>query len=229
MAVARAEPKEEHHSRTIFVAMPFKEEYRPVFEAVKESAGLLDIVVIQVGEQHFAGSIISQIVNSIEAADLLVAIVSEENGNVYYEIGLAHCQAKPVVLLTSDVNTLKFDLRDHRAIVYDPKHPEGMVKELAQTIRAAIDTTTDPHKFLASTFKGTSHQADLEERSAVGIEKAKQMLIQAANLQEPVSVTHVEALRSARALTIEVEDFFGKRVRAVIDINGIVRMKHYDR
>jgi nucleoside 2-deoxyribosyltransferase len=229
MAVARAQHNEEHRSRTIFVAMPFKDEYRPVYEAIKESARLLNVAVVQVGEQHFAGSIISQIVNSIEATDLLVAIVSEENGNVYYEIGLAHCQAKPVVLLTSDVNALKFDLRDHRAIIYDPKRPEDIVKELAQTISNAIDTTADPHKFLASSFKGTSHTVDLEHRSSVGVEKAKQMLIQAASLQEPVSVTHVEALRSARALTIEVEDFFGKKVRAVIDINGIVRMKHYDR
>lgn len=112
---------------TVFVAMPYREEYDRVFAVVQEAAANLGMVAQRADQDHFIGSIISHVRKSIEASYCLVAIASEENGNVYYEIGLAHCQKKPVVLLTSDADSLKFDLRDHRAIVYDPQNPRFQV------------------------------------------------------------------------------------------------------
>ena len=100
-------------ARTVFVAMPFTARYDPVLETIKDAAALLGLRVVQVGEEPFAGSIVSHIRSSIEGADLMAAVVTEENGNVYYEIGLAHCQRKPVVLLTDDPKSLKFDLREN--------------------------------------------------------------------------------------------------------------------
>lgn len=136
--------------KTVFVAMPFRAAYEPILGVVKDAAHLLNIRVVQIGEEPFAGSIISHLRSEIDAADVMLAIVSEVNGNVYYEIGLAHCQAKPVVLLTSDTSALKFDLRDHRALVYDPKEPTAIRDELVRTLKAVLDETSDPQEFLAS-------------------------------------------------------------------------------
>ena len=72
----------------------------------------------------------------------MVAIVTEENGNVYYEIGLAYCQNIPVVLLTSDARSLKFDLRDHRAIIYDDLNPEVVFEHLLETLIPLSRPTT---------------------------------------------------------------------------------------
>src|SRR4051812_2065753 len=96
------------HRPRLFVAMPFKRVYDPVLEIIKDSAHHLGMDIIQVGDESFTGSIISVIRSEIENADVMTAIVTEENGNVYYEIGLAHCQQKPVVLLTSDPQSMKF-------------------------------------------------------------------------------------------------------------------------
>lgn len=204
---------------TVFIAMPFRATYDPVLETVKEAASLLNMKVVQVGEEPFAGSIISHIRASIQAADLMLAIVTEENGNVYYEIGLAHCQQKPVVLLTSDAKTLKFDLRDHRAIVYDPKHPQGIRDDLVRTFKAALDISTDPRDYLANTFGGTSSNPDVAYHR--GLEKAVKTVTFEASLQEPVTVKQLRMLQSG-ALAIEVEDFMRVCVRAVLDINGII-------
>ena len=204
--------------RILFVAMPFRAKYDPVLATVKEAAEILSLRVVQVGEEAFAGSIISQIWSSIESADLMVAIITEENGNVYYEIGLGHCQKKPVVLLTDDPNSLKFDLRDHRAIIYDRNDPHGIRDELIRTFQAALETTSDPNKYLAKAF-GT-----VQDGGNAGLQRAVQAITREAHLQEPVSVKQMHVLDKTNELAVEVTDFLGTRVRAVIDVNGIIRV-----
>src|ERR1700690_2916731 len=133
----------ESKTKRLFIAMPFRDQYDPVLNLIKDAAGLLGMKPVQIGEEPFSGSIISQIRTQIEAADVMVAILTEENGYVYYEIGLAHCQRKPVLLLTSDPKSLKFDLRDHRALVYDPAKPECIRDDLISNLRAAGAFQTD--------------------------------------------------------------------------------------
>ena len=123
-------------ARNVFIAMPFKDFPDPVLDVIKEAGHLLNTNTSRLDEQPLTGSIISHIRSQITQSDLMVAVVSEENGNVYYEIGLAHCQKKTVVLLTADPSTLKFDLRDHRAIVYDPKNPSRVRDELIRIMEA---------------------------------------------------------------------------------------------
>jgi hypothetical protein len=155
--------------RSNFVAMPFKRDYDPVLDTIKSAADLLGMDTIQLGEESFTGSIASKIRSAIEDCDVVTAIVTEENGNVYYEIGLAHCKQKPVVLLTSDPNTVKFDLRDHRSFVYDCQHPERMKDRLVRTIATALRAKEDAATFLISAF---GHQQglppDLAGADAVG-------------------------------------------------------------
>jgi hypothetical protein len=202
--------------------MPFREAYQPVLAVVKDAAHLLGMKVVQIGEEPFAGSIISHIRGQIEAADIMLAIVSEENGNVYYEIGLAHCQAKPVVLLTNDAKTLKFDLRDHRAIVYDPGEPSAIRDDLVRTFKAVLDSQANPEGYLASTFAGTAHEPHRAYEK--GLQKAVGTIASEASLCEPVQVKQVHLREKSRDLAIEVEDFMGTRVRAIVDINGLIRV-----
>src|SRR5262245_27268863 len=139
-------------AHSMFVAMPFKHQFDPVLDVIKDVGHLLGTQTNYLDEQPTTGSILGHLRSQIAGSDLMVAVVSEENGNVYYEIGLAHCQKKPVVLLTSDPSSLKFDLRDHRAIVYDPKDPGRIRDELVRTIKAALDRTSDPDRFIESAF-----------------------------------------------------------------------------
>ncbi len=188
---------------------------------VKDAANALNVKVVQVGEEAFAGSIISRMWSSIAAADILTAIVSEENGNVYYEIGLAHCQNKPVILLTSDPKQLKFDLRDHRAIVYDPKNPLAIRDELIRTVKAVLGFASDPAEFLAGVFAGSS--TDQEAAPKLGLWKLTQTIAEELHLQLPVEVKRLEILSDSGELAVEVRDFMGRRANAIIDRNGIIR------
>jgi hypothetical protein len=209
-------------TRNLFVAMPFKKEYEPVFKMIQKAAALTNISVRRVDREPFNGSIISYIRNTIEESDYMVAVASEENGNVYYEIGLAHCQKKPVIILTSDPKTLKFDLRDHRSIVYDSKNPSKTTDELVKHLSLLLGAQTDPTTHLAVSLGSSAHSPKAAYER--GLEKAKQTIIAEANLHEPVEVTRIEFREKSGDIAIEVRDFFGDSARAIVDVNGIIRV-----
>jgi hypothetical protein len=210
--------KERNMAQNIFVAMPFKSEFDPVLAVIRDAANMLNARVERLDEQSLTGSIVSQVRSQVEQCDVMVAVASEENGNVYYEIGLAHCQKKPVVILTSDPRALKFDLRDHRAIVYDPRSPNAARDELVRTIKRALDLPSEPKAFIESAFGSSADTA---------LCKALETVEREAKLHPPINVTYRTV--EHKTLSIEVIDFLGTRVRAVLDVNGITTWKRMSR
>ena len=102
--------------------MPFKEQLQDIYEEILrpifEDFGF---AITRADDLNEHQNIIGNIVRGIVEADLLVADLSridETNGNVYYELGLAHALDKPVILLTQDVSHIPFDLRPYRMIIY---------------------------------------------------------------------------------------------------------------
>jgi hypothetical protein len=209
-------------SRDLFVAMPFKKEYDPVFNVIRSAAELMNINVRRIDREPFEGSIINYVRTAIEESDYMVAVASEENGNVYYEIGLAHCQKKPVIILTSDPSALKFDLRDHRAIVYDPKQPDRAKNELVKHLAVLLNTPKDPQTQIGITLGGSAR--DPQAAYEMGLERAKQTIIREARLEEPVKVTRIEMRPTTGDVAIEIKDFLNVRVRAIVDVNGLIRV-----
>jgi len=201
--------------------MPFKAEYDSVLRVIKDAAALLGAELVHLGEQAFAGSITTKICNSIDEADALIAIASEENGNVYYEIGLAHCQRKPVAILTCDPSTLKFDLRDHRALVYDAAKPELVRDDLIRTLAAVLNAPQDQTLHVANAFRGVS--ADPKVAYEEGLKRAKETVSLQLSLTDPVDVSAVHFHAEKREVAFEIRDFMGVRARALVDVNGIIR------
>jgi nucleoside 2-deoxyribosyltransferase len=62
--------------------------------------------------------IIKDILQAIRKADYIIADLSQPNPNVYYEMGFAHALRKPVILITRNLESLPFDLRHQRVIIY---------------------------------------------------------------------------------------------------------------
>jgi hypothetical protein len=102
-----------------FVLMPFGEEFDDVYKlGIKETAAELGILAERVDEQLFREGILERIYRQIEAADFIVADMSGQNPNVFYEVGYAHAKGKLCILMTKDTSDIPFDLKHHRHIVY---------------------------------------------------------------------------------------------------------------
>ena len=143
-------PTEDDKWPDVFVAMPFSDEFthvydehiKPLFEqgSRRGSRRSPDASRLRVGK--FRSCRIDQfrspdpfgkeIWDGICSAQVVVAVCSDGNPNVYYEIGLAHAVGKPVILLTT--SGVASDLRHIRYITYDDKRPSKTQDDIAQAI-----------------------------------------------------------------------------------------------
>jgi hypothetical protein len=99
--------------------MPFASSFDDVYRlGIKEAASSLGFRCERVDEQIYSEGILDRIYRQIEAADVIVADMSGQNANVFYEVGYAHAKDKLCILLTRDAADIPFDLKHRRHIVY---------------------------------------------------------------------------------------------------------------
>lgn len=84
------------------------------------------------------GLITEQMYRSIFEADLLVAIITFRNPNVFYELAIAQAAARPVVILNLKGHPIPFDIKDIRILEYDLKPRALMEGKHAESLLAAI-------------------------------------------------------------------------------------------
>ena len=70
-------------------------------------------------------------------ADLVIADLTGNNANVFYELSLRHAIGKPVIHMAANGTPLSFDVRDNRTIFYTmhSRVAEAARTELAKQIR----------------------------------------------------------------------------------------------
>lgn len=103
----------------VFVVMPFADAFRDTYEvAIKPACNDAGAHCERVDEQIHSESILARVLNQIAKADLVVAVMTGRNSNVFYEVGYAHALGKQVVLLTDKSEDIPFDLAHHLHIIY---------------------------------------------------------------------------------------------------------------
>ncbi|MEQ9504764.1 MAG: hypothetical protein RLO80_00735 [Hyphomonas sp.] len=85
------------------------------------------------------GKITDQIYEDILEADLIVAVLTGANPNVYYELAIAQSAAKPVILLMEKGFDAPFDIKDQRIIYYDFDPQRIFNKTYVQQLRAGMN------------------------------------------------------------------------------------------
>lgn len=105
--------------RSVFVAMPFAEEFEDVYQfGIYSTIRKCGYICEKVDESVFAGSIVDRIMDGIRNAQFVVADLTLEKPNVYLEVGYAWGMNKPVILVARDGQRLHFDLSQHKCLFY---------------------------------------------------------------------------------------------------------------
>jgi hypothetical protein len=83
------------------------------------------------------GRITSQIIKLLIDADLVIADLTQNNPNVYYELSLRHAIGNPVIHMALEGTPLSFDVRDNRTIFYTmhARSVENAKNELSNQVR----------------------------------------------------------------------------------------------
>jgi hypothetical protein len=121
-----------------FVAMPFNPQMNDIFyygiQAPVHAAGLL---CERLDKVAFTGEIIERLKHKIETATVVIAELTDNNPNVYLEVGYAWGRGRPTILLTSNTGELPFDVRGHRRLVYDSiRHLETILQRELRELHA---------------------------------------------------------------------------------------------
>lgn len=108
----------------VFVLMPFTESWsKRIWEShikpIVESVELEPPLSCKRADDLYGHDVLLDIVAAIRVARVVVADITTRNANVFYELGIAHSFARPVVLLTQTVDDIPFDLLRFRHIVYE--------------------------------------------------------------------------------------------------------------
>lgn len=105
-----------------FVIMKYDELYDNLYhEVIKPLCQESGYEVKSADENYSTGMILEDIVNQITESSLIIADITPDNPNVFYELGYAHALKKPTILLNEKFHreSLPFDVSGFRVIFYE--------------------------------------------------------------------------------------------------------------
>jgi len=165
-----------------FVIMPFggwlDDYYQSVYSPAIVAADL---------EPHRADDLFrpSTIVNDIwtytKRAKVLLADLTGKNPNVFYELGLAHALAKPVILIAETMEDIPFDLRALRVILYDKNAPDWGRKLQAKIEKSLKEILVAPAEAVLPAFldvksAGAKPTVSAEQKDLIEIKQELDLL-----------------------------------------------------
>jgi tetratricopeptide (TPR) repeat protein len=103
-----------------------------VQQAVKDAAQAAGVKLEHPLDLHEAGTIMSQVRQRIRKADVVLGIVTGQNPNVFYELGLSR---RPAILIGRSADDVPFDIRAERIWTYGGA---GEIDTLTERLTAAI-------------------------------------------------------------------------------------------
>jgi hypothetical protein len=126
--------------RLCFVAMPFRSNLQNIYDAVEQVVKDCGMRCVRADKIARSDRIGDDIQENIKSARLVIADLTDNNPNVFYEIGLAHGCGKRVILLVQDEGIVPFDLREIRHLAYDPNDLTSLRNRLVQYVINGIST-----------------------------------------------------------------------------------------
>lgn len=125
--------------KLVFVIIAFRDDMEPVFEGIKTAGEAVGLNVKRVLDVIGDYRITDQIIQMINSARFIVADLTHERPNVYFELGYARGLGKHVITIARDNTNIHFDVKDWTYIPYnDSRVLEQKIKkrfehELAKT------------------------------------------------------------------------------------------------
>ena len=132
--------------KRVFTVMPFSREFDDVFFlGIQDLGQNLGLVVERADLVEHSGEIMDVVLERIKNADVVVADITGGNANVLYEVGVAHANNVPVVLIMRAGGEIPFDLRAFNVILYEnvTRLREALSRRLCAVLRLGPELQED--------------------------------------------------------------------------------------
>jgi hypothetical protein len=135
-------PRQQGELRPCFLAMPTKD-WLPRVQRTIESAAQGFKCELSV-DNAAPGNIMNRVWGDIRKSDVILADLTEQNPNVFYEMGLAHALGKTIIMIKQkDSVAVPFDVSNHKYFQYDLKK----LDELEAWLVSAFHSVPRRYKF----------------------------------------------------------------------------------
>ncbi len=125
---------------TIFSIMKFEKDFDELYaDVIVPKCSEFGYKAIRADECYTTTAILDDIIKEISDATIVIADVTMDNPNVFYELGYAHALKKPTILL-ADIDKrerLPFDVSGYRTIFYN--NSIGGKKDIEKTLEKYLE------------------------------------------------------------------------------------------
>ncbi|MGI0057759.1 MAG: cupredoxin domain-containing protein [Nitrosarchaeum sp.] len=196
-------------AKTCFIISTIGKEGSPVRKAADDKYELIYSPVLQElgydvtrsDKISSPGSISREIVQNLIDADLVLADVTDENSNVFYELAIRNAIKKPVIVFRRPNQSMPFDIYDKRAISIsstDPRVWEEAKLKLKSHVKMAENNPQHASESILSEFT-----IDIKtDKSRTDLDKIYSLL---KDIQD--ELRNISGLPSERTSQIAVSDF----------------------
>lgn len=174
--------------KACFVIMPFGGRFDSYYEKIYKPAIVsAKLESKRADDLNRPSTIIGDIWEAIVSSTLVLADITGLNPNVMYELGLAHAAAKPAIILSNDIDTVPFDLRSLRIILYDIEQTDWAHRLMNKIERAIQETIASPLETVLPAFLSVNNNKK-QEVTKVELEliEIKQMLQRQNSILAPL-------------------------------------------
>lgn len=130
----------EQKEPSVFAIMKFEKDFDELYnEVIVPQLKSYGYKTVRADECYTSTSILQDIIREINDASIIIADITMDNPNVFYELGYAHALNKPTILLADrdKREKLPFDISGFRTIFYT--NSIGGKKEIETTLRKFIE------------------------------------------------------------------------------------------
>lgn len=117
-----------------FIIIPFKPEFDEVCQTIKFALSDIGWTIFRADEISFPRLITSKVILEIMNADLVIADITSNNPNVFYEIGVTHMVGNDLLMITQE-ETIPFDIKNEQVIFYKPNLLDKLKEQLKKDFR----------------------------------------------------------------------------------------------
>ncbi len=124
-----------------------------VIKAASELGPDLTFDVTREVDKNESGSITAGIVKGLVEADVVIADLTGQNANVFFELGIRSSLRHKVTILLAQANTrLPFDIKDYRYLTYDPFVTSTAAMKLAEFIVKGLQPQAPSDSLVFDTY-----------------------------------------------------------------------------
>jgi hypothetical protein len=119
-----------------FILMPFNDKFDNIYGNIKKALNDNGYVCIRADEILGSKPIMNTVLNEILKSQFIIADLTNQNPNVFYELGVAHTfkDAQNIILITQKVHDIPFDIRHINNIVYEPTNIKYLTSNVIQIL-----------------------------------------------------------------------------------------------